>query len=455
MKSFEMYGQWRNPDMQQSVGGILSFSPRDGIRLNLIGALHTSDNPLDSFTMTAELQQYPLIWGITTDGKHISLIDSAITSTKLSANGYPTQILRPSIILVGYHFQQLEEVQTDTVQVMYSYLQDWYGRSGVTWKIPQKVEDNNNPIELTYTFPKEVTATTVQATINITPTITSQVSAFSPGLLQRVSMQITAKSTLHLTKWMDDFIAPLQHFITFATDRPNAIDDLKVVLKRHNTTTGETHEHSIDVFFEPLVHIECNEKELTSQDMFFTLDQLPHFEQTIEQWLSLHMKLSPMLRLFFGTYYAPHRYLDTRFLLTLQIMEVYYRHTHNKQVPQTDEPQYLFSGILDYLFARGEDILLPLVKKKDSFIEKVITSKNYYTYYDETLKSQAAQEIELYWINEALMLLMRRVILHDIGIDSEQASAFFRENKRYTSAMSLSQFSWNEQSNTSHGFITS
>lgn len=55
------------------------------------------------------------------------------------------------------------------------------------------------------------------------------------------------------------------------------------------------------------------------------------------------------------------------------------------------QSRYTLKSTIENLFDDAQDILLPLVKSKRRFIEKVVDSRNYYTHYSQGLLQRAAQ----------------------------------------------------------------
>lgn len=246
MKPFELSGQWYEPNSTLSVGGILTFSAIEGIRLNLIGVTTHSIEP---YIGSKALREYPVILGVTTDDNDVTLINCSVINTKISSNGYPTQTLQPSLVLIGQHFNSILDVRADSILVEYTYLEDWFGRSGFEWDWANKNSDDNSPVVLSYTHPEEATATTIYGLIRITTFLNVRMSPFRPQLFQNVFTTIQANRELNLSDWLDKFVSPLQNFLSLATDRPNTIEDIKLIIKSNNDNNDGASEIQVGVFF--------------------------------------------------------------------------------------------------------------------------------------------------------------------------------------------------------------
>ena len=80
----------------------------------------------------------------------------------------------------------------------------------------------------------------------------------------------------------------------------------------------------------------------------------------------------------------------------------------------------------------------PIIKKLftnrdeiDSFINKVVNTRNYFTHYDENLRNQAAQEDLLREITDKLKIILDMCFLIDLEFNSEDIEILMRRNESY------------------------
>jgi len=122
----EIKGIWFLPETPEiEIGGVLTYEPGKTIRLELIGDLSNRAQFHDYFDSSGAL---PVIFGISTEGKKVSLYDchgswkvrvGAIPSTQYSANAF----------VEGMHLADREAKLFSSVEVNFVQLLSWIGRS--------------------------------------------------------------------------------------------------------------------------------------------------------------------------------------------------------------------------------------------------------------------------------------------------------------------------------------
>src|SRR6185295_18858109 len=103
MNGFEYYGIWwlpANPD--NTVPGILTFTNEDGIGLQLLGTL-------GDFSTFNTRKPYPLILGISSEGKEITLIDCWTAGLNIGS-GFARESYKSTFCLLGAHFDAPDKI---------------------------------------------------------------------------------------------------------------------------------------------------------------------------------------------------------------------------------------------------------------------------------------------------------------------------------------------------------
>lgn len=107
-KSFTLKGYWYLPnDDEHQIAGVLTYTPGGPAILELIGGFVGMGNPLESLRSLESSTSIPVIWGITSDGKPVTLFDCNVrtVSTNLSCpfpmETYSCHILLYGILLMG------------------------------------------------------------------------------------------------------------------------------------------------------------------------------------------------------------------------------------------------------------------------------------------------------------------------------------------------------------------
>jgi hypothetical protein len=128
--SFEYEGFWWLPESYENqVPGKVTFSPIDGVYLNLLGSFETTETTEDKKPF-----QKKVILGITTDGKPCTLLENNRVSWRNSTPGIYTQSIKSQYIFFGHHFLNEEDIVFSSFGISFEHLEEWIGTS------PFKVE---------------------------------------------------------------------------------------------------------------------------------------------------------------------------------------------------------------------------------------------------------------------------------------------------------------------------
>jgi hypothetical protein len=438
MRAFDASGQWWRPGNQDnSIGGTISFSPDKGATLALIGTF-TDSTPFDYIVNNNEAISIPVIHGVTTDGEHITLIESAIAKSKVVSGGYPTLVLSPRFVFIGGHFASIEDIHSHRLIMSCDYLQDWFGRTGFTRKWSAHPSDADEVIAVSYRHPEPATAITTIGDILINTSISASLSSYATSIQQRVSIDVSSPQDRTFLSWLQSVAIPIQGFLSFATNHPNSITDFRIVMYRDEegvldgVEDTRPDEVKVEVLFEPVFHSIRDEKDLHENRMLFNLSDVRSFSATINAWFDLYERLSPALNLYLGSMYRPAGYMDTRFLITLQTIETIHYHLSEEGT----RGRTSLSKALDRLFEISSAIMIPLVGNRKRFLSDVVNYRNHLVHYASP-QGTSIDYGRLYWINEALRTMVRCVILIQLGFSSDECLRLFDRSRDYLSIRSL------------------
>jgi hypothetical protein len=180
------------------------------------------------------------------------------------------------------------------------------------------------------------------------------------------------------------------------------------------------------------------------------------FETCLQNWYRKYDELEPVYQLYFGALYGQFVYLNLKFLCFVQALETYHRRAlGNEELPR-DKHEKRIKNILDTapieyknwlkyqlkygnepnlqrrfidLFDKFTVPIRSLIPDENTFIKKVVDTRNYMTHYDLTLKEKSAIGKELFLITERLRILLETCLLSEIGFNSEEIKSLLC--KRY------------------------
>ena len=127
MRYFTASGLWfLGDDPKNRVAGTLRFS-RHGLYLTLLGGFRAG--------WSLKSEPYPLIQGVVSKnpyGEFVTLIDCFTKRTKMSSVGIGSETIYCNRGIAGDSHLPRDYDEFEALDVRISYLDDWFGRTGVT-----------------------------------------------------------------------------------------------------------------------------------------------------------------------------------------------------------------------------------------------------------------------------------------------------------------------------------
>jgi hypothetical protein len=255
-----------------------------------------------------------------------------------------------------------------------------------------------------------------------------------------------------------------------ATDRPNSIVDVYGYSRGKTVTVSneDIPELPIRIIFHQYYHASKESAQLFPGDMLFTFkDVADDFDGVIERWLKFATELNSVCNLFYSVKYAPRMHQEHQFLNIAHALESYHRRrirnqelapqAHEDRVraildrapqehkswlqkrlgPYSNEPS--FGCRIGELIEEMDEVMSLLVSDRETFIRKVVDTRNFYTHYDPSLKKRAAHRLDLYWLAQKLSFLMEGCFLKELGFPSEKRRELFQNNRRYSFVMNRTE----------------
>lgn len=237
-----------------------------------------------------------------------------------------------------------------------------------------------------------------------------------------------------LEDFKERFETPLLHLVQFGTSCLNSMTFLKATPPGRDEAIKVISTTSFDL-------IERSSEPIFQYFLFNNSDIQKQFDSFVFNWFQFHRRSQHIFRLYFDSMNIGFQFGVSRFLNLIQAIESYHAEkaetpsiTSKKEVFADNKSQVLktvndrtladwlkkelsffpvLRSRLEELMGAAGDVMDPLVNDVDSFISKVIDSRNYYTHYDPKKKVKAAFGIEL----EALIYTLRNLLNYQILIE--------------------------------------
>lgn len=434
---FEYKGKWKSVNSKEWINGTLFFDPDIGGRLELFGFLDL--NPNNS-------SEKVIVHGKTTEGE-ITLIDLWHRYTRSGEQNVNIGIYEPILIIVGHHFETIEEINFKNVIYRTFNLFQWFNNSGIKFDHT----DNGDQYSIIYNKIKNIDFKLHDKCIGkiiFDSPVDSHREYNKKELYEQAYIKLEYEEKTHFEEILNDS-KTITDFITLATleqSYPMAItfidDDFQTDSRYHTPkfikcfyqNSNYSSKHKLRYSHEHLIKFE------KIQDTFPSI---------IKNWYEMHSYFEPVFILMLRFFLSKYNFSVDKFVDNIRAIESYHRiKFDNCRISQEDYKK-LVDGIMDSVKLNDEDTIWltnklkgnePSLNKrlkelirsnKNSYLEKyipqvksfclnVVNSRNYYTHYDESLKEKALKNKELYKVTQTLRGILYTCILTDLGMENSQ-----------------------------------
>jgi hypothetical protein len=323
MKQFESSGLWfPADDSSNAVGGTLRHDT-EGLNLRLLGSFR------DGWSAAAE--RYPTIRGVVDKNPHgtfVTLFECLRTHSRISVPGIISETIRSSKAVIGSTHLPDGPFHFETLEVLFSYLKDWAGQSGIKCS---SIGRTNNSV--TYVDPDVLSFSLEDSKLELIPSPRWTLGMHQVSLNEEIAIRVDPVGDRSPAELGGDRIQVLQNLLSFATDTPNEIEDVIY----HGTADAQGLRPAYHLVFEPLFRLRKDKTWLVPNDMLFTLrDSQEQNINIFQNWFDFTRRNPSFCTVYFANLYSEPRYLDDRFaslmqaftLLTTTIGEVSERTKH-------------------------------------------------------------------------------------------------------------------------------
>ncbi|MBN1859478.1 hypothetical protein JW848_09780 [Candidatus Bipolaricaulota bacterium] len=460
MKSFEQMGLWWLPDQEtNAVAGVLRFSRTEGLELRLVGSL--SDTP------SKAPDEIPIILGAVEGHGSITLESARSAGFSFTTGGPFRERYRPDVAYSGAHLDTPNSREFSRVRVMLQFLVDWARVPPIRIHRASKVGEGSRIEALCDASSPIAAADTPCGTVRLVCS-----HSYTGNPKQRIELSRNAEFNVELKEAMDieeiyqKVVLPLQKLVSLGTDRATALLSL-VVNSSSSTYTlsdGIERPNPLEVYFRTRLVPVDDPGVLAPHRMLFTYQDIAsHFSASLSKWMECFSDLENTIALTTHSLYSENIGVDRAFLMLAQAAEVYHRRRFpGERLPKPEfrkrrkeilgvcpyglrswlkgefrwQNEFSLRDRLRQLVASAGESLPPVVGDVDEFIKDVVGSRNYYTHYSEHLKRSAAKEKDLYFLSQALSVLIRSCLLEEIHVPLESRKALFGRNQQYAFLLS-------------------
>lgn len=460
---FEIKGVWwlsETPDDKEA--GILFFSETE-IILELIGSVNNEP-------YTDGRNKYDVLHGLSDKGEKITLIDVFTKNISTNIPGFQTETLSIQSFIVGDFLNSIDQSKFHSLAFQPTYLTEWLGRQmfsneSVYEKETSKllsekvsfnqvdtfayqIESIDARIEEAYmtkfnTNPSERVLWTNKSWLKIVPNETKSLSWFQTNMY-------LLKDLLNL------FIGHATYFesvILYGEEEPIDGTDLKPRK-------------------EYMYFFKQNKSKL--KEKFYWHDVIANFndisgdlEEILNLWFRKHEMLEVVYNIHFGEFYKDI-YIETTFLNTIQVLEIYHRKMYEGKVYAKEEYKELVSDLKEILnekfpdeFSRiiggklnhgneyslgmrieeiinsfqdkSRNILIGNEEEVKLFVRQLVETRNYLTHYDSNNKKNILHDtMKKYYAVQRMRAIATLILFLEVGLDEELMVNKIVSSKQYS-----------------------
>jgi len=240
--------------------------------------------------------------------------------------------------------------------------------------------------------------------------------------------------------------------VSFATSQNVSIEDVQARSARFNDEDGKPKQFSVFYQSRPF---SAEKPTIDINRMLFRYSQISaNPEMVFQNWFKAYETNRPTIELYFSAVHDGYSFIDGKFLALTQAMESYHRRTSDETVMAEKDYEQLCNTLLvncpaanrkwlseklKYgneisLNKRIKSIIDPFEqhigtsKNVKKMIRKIIDTRNYFTHFDESLKSKAAHGQELSDLCHKMEAIIQLHLLKLLGFGEEQIKEISENN---------------------------
>jgi len=384
LDEFVVSGQWWLPNCPDIlIFGKLSFSPRNGAKLELYGSFYKSpfeeishleenensatqvnSNPSVGVPLRLIQPEEKIILGLLDNNEEITLYGCRYSSQTLKfgvgRNGSCFSF-NIQYIFRQIHFWKEEEIKLKSISIQYSNLEKWISVSG----IQNSFDDQGNQISVIYKKPSSIHLLKFND-LDLEITFSSKGSYFD---IPYFKSHIEQKTFLTIQNICDqsleecfNLVINFRDLLSFAMTIPTSVISItgkvdithtKFVEKEPEVFKREVEiqETQVIIIFNLSNPEKISNVNLAISEMLFLFSDIEDFGNVFEAWLNKRELYESVFDLLLITMYSPDLYLHYKFLNIIQALEAYHTMKYEVGIYQ-DQKVYkkgLYKKFLDVL----------------------------------------------------------------------------------------------------------
>jgi hypothetical protein len=434
-----MKGVWWLPQAPlRKLFGTLSCTNAGELKLEVGGELLANELGVGTHIIHGQLldSKSVTLTGCFLTGRDGSLFGGLVIQSILASRGF-----------FGAHLMTEGDFSFSAAHLSFSGLSGWAASlTGLSQGLDK--------LAISWEGPESIEGSIGYARFSLGVGVTFSAGIREKRLSEKVSLRLYFDPQISEAELQSRFVYPIQNLLSFATDHPNSLVELRV-------SRSDDRNQEIEVVG-PRTFVEDSEVEVLPWNNLFKLEDVSdRVGDLFSRWLALTDRYSSAFAVYFGGQYRPPGYADFRFELAVQCLSLYFSECDTEVLPSLNDP---FQSILQEVpeqakaslkrilrshpVVTAERALLaltqlhreefePLIREAEGdgaakFISTTLNTLKYWFGRDPADASGAARGSELYWLTERLYFLLKISVLKELGFDSQKTQELLSRNQKYS-----------------------
>ncbi|GLI58116.1 hypothetical protein PM10SUCC1_36300 [Propionigenium maris DSM 9537] len=426
---------WISSDPENKVSGVLTITD-DDFDLKLIGSFKQLKQAFSSISVTSE--RIDLILGYSTCGKNISLLNCSSKGFQMSFPGTITESFSPREIIVGNHYSDLEEIKFKSINISYDYLEYWLNMRLFSEEIEFEKGNKNrtNSISVKYNLAESMEYKYVNSKLSFhSGAALSGDRIKDRSIVQNSYLTFTSLNNYSLEE-VYQIIGEFKSLLTIACAKE---------VSEKNLEGLDLYDKKIKLLYRPFNDQNCK-KSIQLRKLLFSFQDIEDFNTFLKNWKVKYELLEPVIHYFVDAH-TEGVHSQISFLKITQALEAFSRRTVKKWEREKQESEVRINKVLKMINNQDDkewlsDILINVSEPSQvnrfknllqrtrflsSFNSKIINSmaykitqtRNYYTHFNEGLRSKILSFHDMFYIEIYLIYVLHCLILLELGFSEE------------------------------------
>ncbi len=453
--TFEAKGNWWLPAQpERPLSGTLQYSPMS-ITLSLIGSLVEQD-PDQLGVVKHDFVRAPIIYGHTEMGP-ISLVGAYCISTTHNLHEVTESCYSSRFIVIGAHVPD-ESIPSNYLSFESDVIDEFFGGpefdvrdlheggslvgKHIRHRSPPDVVLASKENQWSLTFREASSLTHTRSSITLSARKLLLIESYEPQVLE----------------WFLEQMWRLCQLLSLLTDETATPRRVEIELQDSN--------YPVTVLWRKAA--DSREQVASAMLLFY----FGHLADSFNDIVTLWFEASPTLQdgiILFSDARRSRGEIVGRFLILTQAVEAVSRATSDDVYMPVEEYEQVRHALFDAIpktvatdhraslksrikygnevslrnrlkrafDAIGDDATACVCTSRSNFINRVVDTRNYLTHYSDELRDGALRGVELSWACEKLAMLLRFLLLQQVGIAPEFAAERFKNHSRLMQYMYL------------------